>query len=99
MGKINKGKMGIIIIAVIVMIVVGTVAVVLSNSPQRRLQKHVSLGERYLNELKYEQAIASFQAALVIDEKCEDAYLGLATAYKEMGDIPKAIAVLEDGLK
>lgn len=55
------------------------------------------MAQRYLDELQYEQAIAEYEAAISIDPKNKDAYLGLAEVYVTMGDIEKALEVLEEG--
>lgn len=61
--------------------------------------KQLELAQRYLQELDYEQAIVEFSKVIELDEKAIDAYLGLAEAYKELGDVDAARAVLEQGYK
>jgi len=41
-------------------------------------QEQYDLGVRYLNEGKYEEAVIAFHAAIEIDPKQADAYIGLA---------------------
>ena len=64
---------------------------------QRRAEEQLSLGERYLEELDYEAAIAAFEEAISIDPKMSEAYLGLAEAYLGLGDTDMALQILEEG--
>ena len=61
-------------------------------------QEQYDLGVRYLSEGKYEEAVIAFNAAIEIDPKRSDAYLGLADAYEAQGDVERARQVLEDAL-
>lgn len=58
---------------------------------------HTFLGERYLDALDYDQAIAAFEAAISIDPKKEDAYRMLAKTYDKMGVEVKAAEALRNG--
>ena len=55
----------------------------------------LSLAERYLSEMNYEQAIVEFDKILNIDPKNADAYLGKAEAYIALGDTDSAIKTLQ----
>lgn len=70
----------------------------LGGADKLRAGVQVSLGNRYLEEMDYEQAIAYYEEALEIDPKSESAYLGLAETYVEMGDYESAIGILEEGI-
>ncbi len=61
-------------------------------------QEEYDLGVRYLSEGDYEQAIIAFTAAIEIDPKRAEAYLGLSDAYTGAGDPDAARRALEDGL-
>ncbi|MCR5556424.1 MAG: tetratricopeptide repeat protein [Butyrivibrio sp.] len=99
MMETSKGKtIGIItgsIVAVIVALTVGFL--VYRNSPSVRLNNALMLGQRYLQELNYEQAVVEFSLAIEIDPTNVEAYLGLAEAYVFLGDIAKAIEILQNG--
>ena len=56
------------------------------------------LGEKYLLELNYEQAIVQFLAVIEIEPMNYRAYIGAAEAHLALGDTEAAIAVLEQGL-
>ena len=60
-------------------------------------QEQYDLGVRYLSEGNYEEAVIAFTAAIKIDSKHPEAYLGLSDAYTEQGDIANAVKVLERG--
>ena len=60
-------------------------------------QEQYDLGMRYLNDGNYEEAVIAFTAAIEIDPKRSEAYLGAAEAYIAADDIDAAIAILEKG--
>ena len=62
-------------------------------------QEQYDLGVRYLSEGNYEEAIVAFTAAIDIDPKRAEAYIGLADAYIATEDYDQAKAVLEDALE
>lgn len=83
-----KNKKLIIVLAVVivaVMIAAATI-IVYSNTPEHRLERQLSLGNRYLSELEFEQAIACFEVAITIDRQNIDAYTGLVDGYKGLSD-------------
>ena len=57
----------------------------------------LSLAERYLSEMNYEQAIIEFDKILSVEPKNVDAYLGKEEAYIALEDTENAIKVLETG--
>lgn len=61
-------------------------------------QEQYDLGVRYLSEGNYREAIIAFTAAIEIDPKQADAYIGLADVYVAQGDVEQARQVLEDAL-
>ena len=60
-------------------------------------QEQYDLGMRYLNDGSYQEAVIAFTAAIEIDPKRPEAYLGAAEAYIAADDIDAAIAILEKG--
>ena len=62
-------------------------------------QDQYDLGVRYLSEGNYQEAILAFNAAIEIDPKRPEAYLGLADAYEASGDKDSAQTALERGLE
>lgn len=93
----NKRGFLITVIAVIICVAGIVVAFLLLNTPERRIDNYYNNAAKYLLEMNYEQAIVEFDKILEIDPMNVEAYLGKARAYYEMGDIDKAIEILEDG--
>ena len=59
---------------------------------------YLNLGEKYLTDLDYEEAIVYFNKVIEVEPKNARAYLGSAEAYVAMGDIDSAIAILKQGI-
>lgn len=59
----------------------------------------IAAGNRYLTELDYEQAIASYQQALDIDDKNKEANMGLAQAYDSNNMYTYAEAIYKNMLE
>ena len=82
MKKVTSKKTILIIAGISVFI--GTLVLVMivfgGDSKAKALEKALDLGDRYLNEMDYEKALAAYQDAIKIDSKCELAYLGAADA-------------------
>ena len=95
--KSNLVKNIFLIVGVIVALAVITLEVRAVTLPENRTLRRVNLGNRYLSELKYEEAIAEYDLAIAIDPKNVDAYLGKAEAYVQMDDIDSAIETLAEG--
>ena len=68
-----------------------------STKPAEGWQEQYDLGVRYLSEGRYEEAIIAFTAAIEIDPKQADAYVGAAKAYLGLGDTDQALAMIEAG--
>ena len=94
---VNKKTWIIIGVVVILLAVLGVGGFMLSQGSADREDSMLQLGQRYLDELNYEQAVVCFTAHLEIDPKSVEAYLGLAAAYEGLQDYAKALEVLEEG--
>ena len=64
---------------------------------QDSLEELLSLGQKYLTEENYEEAVVAFEKAIAADEKSVEAYIGLADAYAGQGEMEKAAGVLDKG--
>lgn len=85
-------------IAVLALVIIFLAAILVNGSSDgKRLSEQLDLGQRYLSELEYEQAVVAFTEAISIDPRSEDAYMGLADAYMGLGDLEAACKALEDG--
>ena len=60
-------------------------------------QEQYDLGMRYLDEGNYQEAVIAFEAAIRIDPKRPEAYLGAAEAYLGLGNTAEAIDILKRG--
>lgn len=98
-GFSSKKNIIIIILAAVLVLGLGAGITVLAvtNSPSYKVSQGIELAERYLSEQNYEQAIIEYEKVLEIEPMNVDAYLGLAEAYKKMGEIDKAIEILRKG--
>jgi tetratricopeptide (TPR) repeat protein len=83
----------VVVLAVVVAVIFTTTNA--ANSPVRLL----SLGEKYLTEMEYEQAIVQFLKVIEVEPKNAQAYLGAAEAYVALGREGEAIAILRKGLE
>ena len=59
----------------------------------------LDIGEKYLLEMNYEQAIVYFERLIEIEQMNPRGYTGLATAYVGKGDYSNAISVLQSGVE
>lgn len=100
--KISKNvfekKTWIIIgVAAVLLVVLGVGGFVISRGGTQQEENLLELGQRYLDEMNYEQAIVCFEEYLEIEPKSVEAYIGLAEAYLAIGDVEKALEVLAEG--
>ena len=97
--KYNRNRFVIILIIAILIIALGVILSIHIHSAKQweALAIQLDLGNKYLNELDYEQAIIAYEAAIEIDPMSVDAYLGLADTYINMEDFEKAMEVLQVG--
>ncbi len=73
-----------IIAAALILICVAVLSIggYLKISKVRKTSENIEMGNQYLSELNYEQAIASYRSVLSIDPKNKEAKMGLAEAYE-----------------
>ena len=100
-GEKKKGGKGLIIglIAAVIILIVGIVAVLLIFKGGNSVKKQLEMADRYLEDLDYDEAVRVYRDILDIDPKCVDAYLGLADAYIGLEDYDEAIDILETGIE
>ena len=67
------------------------------KSVEKQIAEQLELGEKYLTENNYEQAIVAFNKVIELDPKQADAYIGLTQVYVETADFEKAVQILENG--
>lgn len=93
----RRGRALAVIAVVAVIVLAVTAGIVIYDTPEKRLARQLDLGNRYLEEQNYEQAIVAFDLAIAIDPKSAEAYLGKAEAYIGLEDTGQALATLERG--
>ncbi|KUO71429.1 MAG: hypothetical protein APF81_08995 [Desulfosporosinus sp. BRH_c37] len=92
--KLSK-KVVIIITAVLVLLIGGGVAYA-TNTPTARAECQLNLGNKYLQDGKYQEAILAFEKVIEIEPKNIPARLGLGNAYIATKEFDKAEAVLKE---
>jgi tetratricopeptide (TPR) repeat protein len=96
MKPLLKSRLVIIAIAIVLLIFVGIITTVtVAGNNRFNVQKQLSLGEKYLNELEYEKAVVVFNKIIDVEPRNMQAYLGLAEAYVGLKQPEKAIEALE----
>lgn len=94
-GKWVTRQMAVLLAAVLV-------AVSACSAPQPEqagITEFLSLGEQYLTDLDYDQALVEFLKVIEIEPCNARAYLGAADAYIGRGQTEDAIAILRRGLE
>ncbi len=64
------------------------------TNPAKAKAEHLSKGEAYLKDAKYQEASLEFRNALQIDDSLAAAHWGLARAYEELQQFPEMMAEL-----
>jgi len=97
----SKKPVFAIIGAVLLIGGIACVLILLTPKSERSLtpQELLSLGNKYLSELDYENAVVAFSKLIEIEPRNPQGYIGLAEAYTGLGNIDKAIEILEQGLE
>ncbi len=85
------------LISIILIISIAFTLASCANVEKPDWQTSLDLGQKYLLDGNYEQAIIEFNKVIEIDPKNVEAYIGLTEAYAAQGDYDSAIAVLEQG--
>ncbi len=97
--KKEKSKIIIIGLSLAIIMVIALISYLLfMNSKDQRVKRQLSVGEKYLEEMNYENAILAYNLVLEIDPMSEDAYLGLADAYIGLQDYAMAFETANLGL-
>ena len=91
-------KKSIVIIAIVALACIAAIiAVIWKNAPAQKQAKQLELGNRYLEEMNYEQAKVVFEELISIAPSNTEAYLGAAKAYAGLEDYEGAVAILQKG--
>ena len=87
----KKVSMGLLFLLIV------SAALCACGKKEEGITEYLSLGQKFLLEEDYDQAIVALEKAIEIDERCVEAYLGLADAYFGKKDYGQAARVLEEG--
>ena len=68
------------------------------KSTEQKIQEQLELGQKYLLEQKYEEAVIAFQMVLELDPKNINGYLSLSDVYMEMDSPDLAAQTLKTGI-
>ncbi len=96
-GKSAFKHWAIIGIAVVLIVLAGAMIFVFGGSSAKKLQKQLDLGQKYLEEMNYEEAVVAFEAAIEIDPMSVDAYLGLVEVYIRTEEFDTALEYAKKG--
>lgn len=89
MKKLEKAKSGLF--CLLLMLVALAVLTACGSKAATAVDK-IELGQKYLTELNYTEAVASFTEAIKLDPDNIQAYMGRAEAYMALGEYDKALA-------
>ena len=93
----KKNNKVIIIGIILTAIIAFVVGLIIYNSSDNSISEQLDLGQKYLEEQDYEQAVIAFNTVIEIDDKCIEAYIGLAETYIRMGEYDKALETASKG--
>ena len=85
----------VVLIAITLLALILAAVLLLGGGVDSDWQEQYDLGRRYLEDGNYEEAILAFSAAIEIDPKRAEAYLGRGEAYMELGDYESALEDFE----
>lgn len=98
--KKSKKKKIIIILIIAVLVMAGAAVAVVKYMDSRTSAEYnakITEADKYMQELDYEKAEASYLAAIEIEPKADKAYLKLADTYATQEKYTEAIDILEKG--
>ena len=88
-----------IITGLVIVLVIGAVVLMTPGTPAESVAELLSLGNRFLSELNYEQALVQFLRVIEIEPRNAQGYYGAARAYIGLGRIDEAIDILRRGIE
>ncbi len=93
----KQKKWTMCMVGAMVVLIVLAVSFGFYNAPANRVSRRMNLGQKYLEEQKYEQAIVEFNKVIVIDPMNVEAYLYKSEAYIRLNDWQSALETLQIG--
>jgi len=97
----QKSKLPVILAIVLVLAILGGAGAFFGVSAMntRKYDELIKTGNKFIDEFKYDEAVETFQDAINIKPKREEAYVGAAKGYIGLGESDKAKDILEQGLE
>ena len=92
----NKKKIAGIGIISAIIVMLSSIFIYASVVKPQKYSEYIDLGNKYLLEENYEEAILAFEKAIKIDAKSTEARVGVAKAYIGNNELDKAIEILEE---
>ncbi len=89
-----KRKINPLAIVAVILLVLAAGMLFLIFAPGPRMKWALSMGEKYLTDCEYTQAVTMFSRAIRVDDRSEPAYWGRAQAYVQLGDSAAATSDL-----
>lgn len=99
MNRKRKTLTIILGIEAVLIIAIAAFLVICMNSNTAKIKKQMELAQNYLLAEEYDEAIAAFEEVINLEPKMVEAYIGLAEAYTQSGDLEKAAKILKRGYK
>ena len=87
----QKRKINPLAIVAVILLVLAAGMLFLIFAPGPRMKWALSMGEKYLTECDYTQAVTMFNRAIRVDARSEPAYLGRAEAYIQLNQPAAAV--------
>ncbi len=97
--KIRQNKKKLLICGGVLVVLLVILIAFAASSGGSKFEKLIDLGNRYLEEMEYEEAIATFDSAIAIEPRDERGYIGKATAEYRLGWLDDAIETLTTGIE
>lgn len=86
------------VVLILAALLVVLIPIVKDVQAKKEYESYISTGQKYLEELNYEQAEAAYLQAIKIDPKKKEPYLKLADIYTTQEEYDKAKDILENAL-
>ena len=90
----QRRKISSLAIIAIILILLALGMLFLIFAPGPRMKWALTMGEKYLTDCEYTQAVTMFSRAIRVDDRSEPAYWGRAQAYVQLGDSAAATSDL-----
>ena len=97
--KPPKKTLKIVLLTITFLLVIAAAVILtpflMQKVSQKRYEMKMAAGQRYLDEMDYEQAVIAYKAAIKIDPRNLDAYIELSDVYLAQDDSEAAANLLE----